>query len=477
MKSKINSAIMLMLLLVLFSSGSIANTPNQNTVIVRNLESLVSAINPNTKIIIEMDELKLDANSVNYLPGHNYLHLEPIGDWTNDKIITIQNVDNLSIVGKPKHLSKTKIISPLSYGMVLKFKNVTNLKIANLDLGHDADVCSAGVLGFYDSNNIMVHNTYLFGSGTFGLELMNVSDFTFENSMIHDCSQYAISINNSKNLSFKSSKIKDIINSGFGEDKGSIIITNSNNITFDNMTFSNQSGQEHLFFLDDKSDATVQNSEFSNNKINYFATNRNAITQTGNNFDNDDSFILQFEYEATDGTAGYWYEPNYSSEFQVNSYKYGSKIPTSNSISNIDLSSSPLPKPNKKYDLESYFTMLGKHNIKAAFKTDRIKHHETQILKIYSCETSKSIFSLIKDLYNLPALYSFPEYRGGEFHVQEYPSQYKTVSNQRLTTRFNHDKKIVNFTYNISFEGGYRDVKIDKIAKCEWSIEDYSIAD
>ena len=66
--------------------------------------------------------------------------------------------------------------------------NCENCEIQNLTIGHtEGGYCSGGVIGVRGGRQNVVKDCDLYGCGTYGLDLMETTDFGLINSNVHDC--------------------------------------------------------------------------------------------------------------------------------------------------------------------------------------------------------------------------------------------------------------------------------------------------
>jgi hypothetical protein len=86
------------------------------------------------------------------------------------------------------------IIQPDSYAPVLSFRNVEDLGLHNLVLGHRPEQ------GWC---NVLITGSTLFGSGTEGLSLVTVDGLTLRDSVITDCSEQFSTISNSRDVTYE----------------------------------------------------------------------------------------------------------------------------------------------------------------------------------------------------------------------------------------------------------------------------------
>jgi hypothetical protein len=97
------------------------------------------------------------------------------------------------------------IIQPDSYAPVLSFRNVENLALYNLVLGHRPEQgwCMGGVVQIIEGRNVIIAGSTLFGSGTEGLSLVTVDGLTLRDSVITDCTEQFSTLSHSRNVVFE----------------------------------------------------------------------------------------------------------------------------------------------------------------------------------------------------------------------------------------------------------------------------------
>jgi hypothetical protein len=97
------------------------------------------------------------------------------------------------------------IIQPDSYAPALAFRNVEDLALYNLAIGHRPEQgwCRGGVIRVIESKRVLVDGATLFGSGTEGLSLVTVDGLTLRDSVITDCSEQFSTISNSRDVIYE----------------------------------------------------------------------------------------------------------------------------------------------------------------------------------------------------------------------------------------------------------------------------------
>lgn len=94
----------------------------------------------------------------------------------NFKQLVIRGAHNASIEVDPR------------YSYCLYFINCEHCEVQNLTIGHtEGGYCSGGVIGVKGGRQNVVKDCDLYGCGTYGLDLMETTDFSLLNSNVHDC--------------------------------------------------------------------------------------------------------------------------------------------------------------------------------------------------------------------------------------------------------------------------------------------------
>ena len=238
---------------------------------VSNVTELLNAIKPNAKIKVKSGEYDLlsDMNVQN-----EFIRYEETYDGME---LVIRKVDNLTIIGE----DGVKFLIKPRYSNVLTFKDVDNLKIENIIMGHYEEFgeCSGGVLYFDYSDNVELKKLDLFGSGTVGITFEDSEKFKIQDTTIRECSYAGIRAINSRNIEFVDSIFKDntVV-------EGLINAKNSSNIGFVNVSFINNKeyNDENIYtnFSNNSSDNPIKyyNCNIINNKLDSLYNYKDAFT-------------------------------------------------------------------------------------------------------------------------------------------------------------------------------------------------------
>lgn len=247
---------------------------------VDTIEKLLAAISSNTRIFLDAEEFSLDKT-------RNITVENPRIDTKNG--VSINNVHNLIFDCLDK--KPARLISTDTFSYILEFTASRNIVFRNVVVGHspETDECRSGVLHFVNCQNVFLHNTELFGSGTTGINANDVDSLVLSRSVIQRCSKNAILLNNCRNIYSLNSKI--IENTG----DSLIVIHNSRNIVFDKSELTgNKSAADSnskLFSVEGVFNIRLINSQISQNDYDTFKTESGNIHLSGNVI-TDNSFEL-----------------------------------------------------------------------------------------------------------------------------------------------------------------------------------------
>lgn len=214
--------------------GATEVSPNQTIITVKTAEELFQAIDSNRIIFLKPGRYILSQHSP-----------------------TIEDIENLSIIGLGEHL--VEILSA-SQKPVLRFRNVKHIVLDNIKVGHTSyvDTCTSAVVVFTDSSHISIFNSMLFGTGYEGLVLHNVWDLNFITSIIEKCVYGIMTIRDSSHILFSDATFRG--NNG----RNLINIDESSNIMFLNSTIHNNTCCS-LFNVDPGSRVSLEKSTIREN--------------------------------------------------------------------------------------------------------------------------------------------------------------------------------------------------------------------
>lgn len=194
------------ILLFLCFVGSWATLFAQRTQVmtVATVDELINAIESNREIRLKNPKYLLSTLSpVSINPK---VRIERNNDGYS---IEIQDVKNLKITSAtPKGV---KILTNTRQAQVLRFKNCENITLENIEAGHAPaqGICTGGVLGFTGCKKISLKNCVLFGSGTEGITLENVSDLQAQSITIKSCTSGIMTMTLVRNVRFQQCRFTD----------------------------------------------------------------------------------------------------------------------------------------------------------------------------------------------------------------------------------------------------------------------------
>ncbi|MDR0653521.1 MAG: right-handed parallel beta-helix repeat-containing protein [Synergistaceae bacterium] len=178
--------------------------------------------------------------------------------WQNEYVeneITLEGISGLTIRGEGASL----VIDP-EYAFVLSFKDCRDISIEGITAGYSkGGFCTGGVFFFADSSEISISDTGMYGSGTEGLKLRNVSGMKVTGSEIYECTYYIMTIEGGSGISFENCKFRD------NKEYDQVNITyGSRGVSFSRCEFTRNEGK--MFNVDSSSEnVTVANSKFEGN--------------------------------------------------------------------------------------------------------------------------------------------------------------------------------------------------------------------
>ena len=194
--------------------------------------------------------------------------------WSDDPFdggeLILNGIKNLTINSvNDKGPAGNLIVDP-RYAFVMKFVKCSNITIRNITAGHsEGGYCSGGVFEFTDSSKITITDTNMYGCGTEGLVLLNVSDMKVASSMIYECTYDIMAVSGGKNIVFEECIFSD------NREFTLITISETKNISFTKCKFIDNRGE--MFSVRDTT-VLVSNSTFERNITEYPIKNSNNIS-------------------------------------------------------------------------------------------------------------------------------------------------------------------------------------------------------
>ena len=173
---------------------------------VTNAEELLSAIAPNTTIVL--DAGVYDLSTVLDYGG-------PGGDWYfwasefDGYTLQITGVSGLSLVGAGK--GETILLADPRYAAVIRFQGCEDVSLKGFTAGHSEapGFCTGNVLDFVVCENVSVEDCGLFGCGMLGIWGASCTGLIVKDSDIYECANGAAEFSNCSGVSFEGCSIYD----------------------------------------------------------------------------------------------------------------------------------------------------------------------------------------------------------------------------------------------------------------------------
>ncbi|MFP4139255.1 MAG: right-handed parallel beta-helix repeat-containing protein [Phycisphaerae bacterium] len=184
-------------------AGSTANTtpdrPKRRVVRVSTVEQFIDAIEPNT--IIQLAAGTYDVSKVAQKKRTFVVYEDSYDGSVGD--LVIRNVPNLTIAGPAGR--GARIVTPERYSRVLTLRDCRGVELAGLTVGHSPGegYCTGGVVRIEKVRGLTVINCDLFGCGTEGLEMTDVAEATFRDTIIRDCTYGILTLRQGSNITFR----------------------------------------------------------------------------------------------------------------------------------------------------------------------------------------------------------------------------------------------------------------------------------
>jgi len=215
---------------------AIASKPSRSsTVTVDSLQMLLENIKPDTELI-------LSPGLYSFSEADEY---ESEYAVLKDGILMIRNIEGLTVRGEG---NQPVDLMANGYMEVLSLKNVSDVVIENLRVGHRYTYCVGNVINLIDSDAIWIDHVILYGCGYRGIETTRSNNVVISNALISDCQASALTMVSSQKIAVMNTLIKR---------NGEQVIqaTDSSDIRFEDVTMSENTvtmyeGQQGKFKID-----------------------------------------------------------------------------------------------------------------------------------------------------------------------------------------------------------------------------------
>lgn len=262
-------------LAVLAALSALAGGCSRPSVQVRTADGLIEAIAPGR--VIELLPGEYDLSSVKQRRTEHVRWVKVHDGYG----IEIHGVEDLALVGP---LDQTaKLLATPRYAYVLTLRNVRNVTLANVVLGHATKgFCTGGVVAIDDARGVDLIGCDLYGCGTEGLTLRNVRDFVLRDSVLRDCTYGIMTAEGCKRLELKNSRFtKNREYHGF-------VLSDSRDVVIDtcgiegNVIRGVSEGESVLFAATSCSNVEVRNCVIENNVYRRLMAPDDSVELDGN---------------------------------------------------------------------------------------------------------------------------------------------------------------------------------------------------
>ena len=199
-EKKIIAMTVLVLALLLSACGQSASAAMQeenHAVRVSSVDELLSAIAPNTRIIMQEGLYELD-KAADYGKGSGtYYRWDEVYDGYE---LVISGAENLSISAE-KDADVTISVTP-RYANVLHFDNCDGLVLSELTCGHTKEpgACSGGVIRIENTDKAKINDCDLYGCGIIGVDAHLCRELTVTDCELYECSFNAVAANSCRDV-------------------------------------------------------------------------------------------------------------------------------------------------------------------------------------------------------------------------------------------------------------------------------------
>ncbi len=278
-------------------------TPNQpeettgattdGTKVVSSVDELLTAIAPDTEILLEEGEYLLsEAGDYGQQSTNPYYEWKDLG--LGEYELQLQNLKNLTIRGSGSDF--TTLSTDPRYANVLSLSDCENVNVEAVTLGHTnmAEACEGGVVRLERCQEITLDGVELYGCGSLGLHTFQCQDVTLMGSSIYECSVGGVSLCDTTNVDIHDCSIHSIGKET--EARYLVEVIGGENISVSNCELSDNI-TDGLISVNDGSNVVFRENRFAANQVNY------------DSFDFQSEVILDnntFE----DNQVGSWYAAN-----------------------------------------------------------------------------------------------------------------------------------------------------------------------
>ena len=184
-------------------------TEAQKTVTVTTADEFLAAVAPNTEILVDAELIDWSTASGYGTANGEYYRWEDPFDGPE---LIITGVSNLTIRGAGEDHTVNVLSAVPRYAYVVMFENCSNIHVKGLTVGHTEEPgsCRGGVLGFRNSQDILVEDCGLYGCGTVGVMGESSKNMQIVNNDIYECSVAGVEFTNCDDVNVDGCTIRDI---------------------------------------------------------------------------------------------------------------------------------------------------------------------------------------------------------------------------------------------------------------------------
>ncbi len=177
----------------------------EGAVEVGTVDELLAALAPNAVIVLRAGDYQLDRAS-------DYGREDLKGSYCWELVaggcqLVIKDLSGLRLIGQ----GEVNILAQPRYAEVIRFTDCYDLSLEGLTLGHTQEpgACAAGVLSFFNCEEISLKDCRLFGCGSMGISANGCKAFRAQNCRIDSCSYGAIQASTCRDLRFEDCELVD----------------------------------------------------------------------------------------------------------------------------------------------------------------------------------------------------------------------------------------------------------------------------
>ena len=238
--------------------------PERRSIPVRTVDEFLTAIKPNTEIVMAGGRYNLSkASNYGRETGSDYYYWRKVSDGYE---LVIKNVDNFVINGAG--VNATTIETDPRSANVIRMEACFDILLNNFTAGHTElagrGECGGGVVKLSQCSNVEMRDLGLFGCGIEGLITDECRNITLKNSAIYDCSSSAAVLRNTDTVQISDCSIYNIGAEPWG---GYSIFTVERcaGVTIEGCNIANS--QTSHFLSAQNNAVTIQNCLVSNNRF------------------------------------------------------------------------------------------------------------------------------------------------------------------------------------------------------------------